>query len=202
MASSQPEILTAAPLVLPAELGPYRRRDYSELPERSTCELILGRFYARVRPSIGHEIVLETAWRHLRAIATETCGRAYRGPLELELAVHSVVKPDLFFLSAGRRDLLVLEQRNATPDLIVELLSPKTARQDRREKVALYAGCGVKEYWLIDPEAWLVDLLVNEGGRFVLSLPNGDLHDSPAIAGVTLDLAAFWRDVEKEWPIL
>jgi Uma2 family endonuclease len=200
LASSQPEILTAAPLVLPAGLGTYRRRDYNELPERSTCELILGRFYARVQPSIGHEIVLETAWRHLRGIAAETCGRAYRGPLELELAVHSVVKPDLFFLSAGRRDLLVLELRNATPDLVVELLSPETARQDRREKAGLYAACGVKEYWLIDPEAWLVDLLVNHAGRFVVTLPSSGLHRSPTIAGVTLDIAAFWRDVERAIP--
>ena len=199
MASLAPEILTAAPLVLPAGLGPCRRRDYNELPDRSSCELLLGRFYARVPPSIGHQIVLESAWRHLRAVAAATSGRAYRGPLDLELAPHSVVKPDLFFLAAGRRDLLV-ELRNATPDLIVEVLSPETARQDRREKVAIYAACGVKEYWLIEPEARLVDLLVNQAGRFVVTLASAGRHQSPAIAGLTLDLAAFWRDVEAEWP--
>ncbi|HXO40817.1 MAG TPA: Uma2 family endonuclease [Thermoanaerobaculia bacterium] len=199
MAASPPVILTAAPLVLRDGLGHYRRRDYDELPDRAACELLLGRLYARAQPSITHQIVLECAWRQLRAVAAATGGRTYRGPVDLALAEHSVVKPDLFYLSQGQRDLLVDHQEGA-PDLIVEVLSPETARQDRREKLALYAACGVKEYWLIDPEVWLIDLLVNEAGRFVVTLPSAGSHQSPAIAGGTLDVAAFWRDVEADWP--
>ena len=36
------------------------------------------------------------------------------------------------------------------PDLVVEILSPSTARRDRTEKKAIYAACGVREYWLVD----------------------------------------------------
>jgi Uma2 family endonuclease len=199
LAASQPVILTAAPLVLREGLGPYRRGDYEELPDRTALELLLGRMYARAQPSIGHQILLDCAWHQLRAVAAATGGRSYRGPVDLALAEHSVVKPDLFYLSRSQRDLLVDHQEGA-PDLIVEVLSPETARQDRREKVALYASCGVREYWLVDPEVWLIDLLVNEAGRFVVTLPSAGRHQSPAIAGVTLDLAAFWRDVEVRWP--
>ncbi|HEY6324614.1 MAG TPA: Uma2 family endonuclease [Thermoanaerobaculia bacterium] len=199
MAASQPVILTAAPLVLREDLGRYRRADYEQLPDRTAFELLLGRLYARAQPSIGHQIVLECAWRQLRAVAAAAGGRAYRGPVDLALAEHSVVKPDVFYLSQSQRDL-VIDQRDGAPDLIVEVLSPETARQDRREKVALYAACGVKQYWLVDPEVWLIDLLVNEAGRFVVTLPSAGRHQSPAIAGVTLDLAAFWRDVEAKWP--
>lgn len=201
MAASQPVILTAAPLVLRSGLGRYRRGDYDELANRTAFELLLGSLYARAQPSIGHEIVLECTWRQLRVVAAATGGRSYRGPVDLALAEHSVVKPDVFYLSQGQRDLVVDDQEAGAPDLIVEVLSPETARQDRREKVALYAGCGVKEYWLVDPEVWLIDLLVNEAGRFVVTQPRAGRHESSTIAGVTLDVGAFWRDVEREWPI-
>jgi len=198
LAPSFPVILTAAPRVLPAGLGPYRRSDYGQFDPQS-CELLLGRLYARFQPSFAHQIVLRCAWRHLHRIARATRGRAYLGPIDLALADHSVVKPDVFYLSEGQRDLLV-DHQEAAPDLIVEVLSPETARQDRREKVRLYARCGVKEYWLVDPEARRIDILVNEGGHFGPTLPTDGRYKSPTIAGVTLDVAAFWRDVEAEWP--
>jgi len=36
------------------------------------------------------------------------------------------------------------------PDLIVEVLSPSTAKRDRGYKMNLYADCGIKEYWIVD----------------------------------------------------
>jgi Uma2 family endonuclease len=188
-------ILTEAPLVLPAGLGPYRCRDYDELPDRRRCELLLGRFYARPRPSLAHEIVLECVWRHLQGIAAATGGWAYYGPVDLALEDHSVVKPDVFYVSRARREL-VSGPAAGTPELVVEVLSLETARPDRREKVSLCARCGIAEYWLIDPGPQVVDILVNEGGRFVVTLPDGGRHRAAAVPGVTLDLAELWSDVE------
>jgi Uma2 family endonuclease len=37
------------------------------------------------------------------------------------------------------------------PDIVVEIVSPKTAARDMREKLALYEKHGVKEYWIIHP---------------------------------------------------
>jgi Uma2 family endonuclease len=37
------------------------------------------------------------------------------------------------------------------PDLVVEVLSRKTASQDPGEKKAIYERNGVREYWLVDP---------------------------------------------------
>jgi Uma2 family endonuclease len=36
------------------------------------------------------------------------------------------------------------------PDLVVEILSPATARRDRTEKKDIYERSGVGEYWLVD----------------------------------------------------
>jgi Uma2 family endonuclease len=196
LATPRTPILIVAPLVLPAGLGRCRRRDYAALPDRQACELLLGRIYGRPRPSVAHDIVLDGAWRQLKLIAAATGGRAYRGPVDIALADHSVVKPDVFYLSAGQRDLVV-GQAGGAPDLVVEVLSPETVRQDRREKLSLYARCGVKEYWLLDPEPRVAEFLVNEAGRFVVTLPDAGRHRSPTIAGLTLDLTRLWQSVEE-----
>ncbi len=38
------------------------------------------------------------------------------------------------------------------PDLIVEILSPSTAKIDLLKKINLYRIYGVKEYWIVDPD--------------------------------------------------
>lgn len=38
------------------------------------------------------------------------------------------------------------------PDLVVEILSPKTPALDLTNKKRVYARLGVKELWIIDPE--------------------------------------------------
>ena len=36
------------------------------------------------------------------------------------------------------------------PNLVVEILSPATAKRDRTEKKALYEANGVDEYWIVN----------------------------------------------------
>ena len=38
------------------------------------------------------------------------------------------------------------------PDLVVEILSPSTAKLDKTAKFSLYEKHGTREYWLVDPE--------------------------------------------------
>ena len=50
------------------------------------------------------------------------------------------------------RDKIRRDGVHGAPDLVVEVLSPSTARNDRMHKKAVYEACGVREYWLVDPE--------------------------------------------------
>ncbi len=52
------------------------------------------------------------------------------------------------------------------PDLAVEVLSPSTMRRDRSRKKDIYAQCGVREYWLVDPISKSVEVYRTTGSEF------------------------------------
>ena len=54
------------------------------------------------------------------------------------------------------------------PDLVVEVLSPGTARNDRGHKKNVYERCGVREYWIVNPADMSVEQYVLENDKFVL----------------------------------
>lgn len=192
-------LLDESPLAPPAELGPYRRRDYEALPDEPRCELILGRFYLSPSPSPYHQTVVALLWQHLDQLAKRSGGLAFLAPLDVYLADHSVVQPDVIYVSPARRTI-VGRRVDGAPDLMVEVLSPGTARRDRGEKLGLYADAGVREYWIVDAQERQIEFLVNEEGRFVVSLPAGDEYRSPALPEIRLGLAGFWREVADRLP--
>ena len=57
---------------------------------------------------------------------------------------------------------------HGTPDLVVEILSPSTARKDRNEKYFIYEKYGVKEYWIVSPGDKSVEVYLLKDGKFVL----------------------------------
>ena len=54
------------------------------------------------------------------------------------------------------------------PDLVVEVLSPSTAKNDRGYKKDTYAKFGVREYWLVSPGDKTVEVYRAENGAFFL----------------------------------
>ncbi|HEY4101802.1 MAG TPA: Uma2 family endonuclease [Gemmatimonadales bacterium] len=75
------------------------------------------------------------------------------GPADITFAEDSLVEPDVLvadtaaFLRTGDwRDV-------TTMHLVVEIISPSTARTDRTRKLSLYQRYGVPTYWIVDPIA-------------------------------------------------
>ncbi|HEY0513191.1 MAG TPA: Uma2 family endonuclease [Thermoanaerobaculia bacterium] len=189
-------LLKELPLYPDSDLGPYRRQDYEALADEPRCELIFGRFYLSPSPSILHQIVLFLLSRLLDDIAMETGGQVFVAPLDVYLADHSVVQPDILYISAARRKI-VQERIEGAPDLVIEILSPGTSRRDREQKLGLYAEAGVREYWPMDPVARHFQFLVNEGGRFVVEMQRGPEYRSRVLPEIHLDIPAFWKQVEE-----
>jgi Uma2 family endonuclease len=64
------------------------------------------------------------------------------------------LEPDASYVSAERfaahPPTRHEEFLRVVPNLVVEILSPATAKRDRTEKKALYEENGVEEYWIVD----------------------------------------------------
>lgn len=188
--------LEEVPFSPPTQLGPFRREHYDGLPDEPRCELIYGRFYLSPAPLPLHQRVLFELAQILDAAARSAGGEIFIAPLDVVLADHSVVQPDILYLTAAHRSLVGRGIEGA-PDLAVEILSPGSARRDRVQKLNLYAESGIREYWLIDPEERQVDFLINQEGRFVVAPQRATIYQSPLFPEICLDLGAFWRRVEE-----
>jgi Uma2 family endonuclease len=64
------------------------------------------------------------------------------------------------------------------PDFIIEILSPSSARNDLVLKFNLYLKAGVREYWIVDPDANSVQVFILENGRYI-SASYGDTEKVP-----------------------
>lgn len=65
-------------------------------------------------------------------------------------------------------DILDEDGIHGAPDLVVEVLSPSTAKFDRGDKKDTYERAGVREYWIVDTISKSIEVYYNQNNRFVL----------------------------------
>ena len=163
----------SAPIVEKAlEANPKRRYTYdelvAELPESQPCELWDGELIMSPAPSFYHqEVVLRFSHHLYDWVSKHGLGKVVTGPIDMVLSPHRVVQPDVVFISKDRLGI-VKKTINGAVDLAAEVISLGDRNRDRIEKRDLYEQYGVKEYWLIDPEARTVEVLHLENGRYQL----------------------------------
>ena len=119
---------------------------------------------------INGEVVLHSPARNKHLSA---CGNLFMllnahainqklGVVRVEKAMVSLTRndyePDICFFSNEKAQHFTPEQLLfPAPDLIIEILSKKTAKRDRGVKFEDYAAHGVAEYWIIDPTKEIVE---------------------------------------------
>jgi Uma2 family endonuclease len=163
---------SGATLEKPAQ-APARRYTYDELvaemPETNQpCELWDGELIMSPAPSFYHqEIVLRFYRRLYEWVAQRKLGKVVTAPIDMVLSPHRVTQPDVVFISRDRLGI-ISKTINGPVDLAAEVISLGERNRDRIEKRDLYEQYGVREYWLIDPEAQTVEVLHLENGRYQL----------------------------------
>jgi Uma2 family endonuclease len=75
--------------------------------------------------------------------------------------------PDLMYVSADRAHIVQRTRVEGAPDIAWEIVSQDSIERDRRDKFLEYQLLGVREYWLIDPLAQVVEVYARgEDGAF------------------------------------
>ena len=141
--------------------------DYRNTPADKRYELLDGELVVAPAPRIPHQrVAVELGTRLHTFVKDSGLGEILFAPCDVLLSNTDVVQPDLLFVSRERGDILLGgDNVRGAPDLVIEILSPSTSGLDRTLKRRLYARYGVREYWLVDPDAKTVAILLMGRGR-------------------------------------
>ena len=148
--------------------GAYTLDDYYALPDERRVELIDGVFYDMTAPAATHQLIAGEIYAIFRNHI-----RSHHGPcipcmspfdVQLDRDNKTMVEPDVAVVC--NRDIIIRRCIYGAPDLTVEILSPSTKRKDMIIKLNKYMNAGVREYWIVDPDAETVTVYDFEHDQF------------------------------------
>jgi Uma2 family endonuclease len=134
--------------------------NYQALPETGPrYQLIEGDLYMAPAPNRFHQDISRNLQFELHSyLKSNPIGKLYNAPFDVYLDEYNAFQPDLIVVLSEHASILTEAGAVGVPDLIVEILSPKTRRLDLLNKKRVYAAKGVPELWIIDPEPRIVSI--------------------------------------------
>lgn len=177
--------------------------DYLNWPEGERFELINGVAYdMSPAPGTGHQAVsgelFGIIWQFLK---NKKC-RAFSAPFDVRLPemkettdteTFTVVQPDITVICDENK----IDERGCkgAPDVVIEILSQSTAYRDETDKLLLYEKHGVKEYWIVNPDAKYIMIYRNNEKKFGKPeyLHDDDILESRVLTGLSFKLTDIWE---------
>ena len=196
-----------AGIIAPAQTAPIRRRaTYEEYlaaaGESRIVEWVDEEIIEYMPPSIEHQDLAGFLLQLVGLfVARFSLGKVLMAPTEVKLWSGGPSRePDIFFVSAANLSSFDKRRFNGAPDLVIEVVSPGSVREDRVRKFTEYEQAGVREYWLVDPRPHQCTVECyrrDEAGVFapVDVTEDGRLHS----AVLTHGGASFWLHVDWLW---
>lgn len=167
------------------------------LPEGSTGEILEeGVLRVMSRPGRRHRRAATACLDALSGSNANLRGSGWWIEVETEIRfpVDRLAVPDLSGWRVERvPDLPDENPLTVLPDWCYEILSPSTARDDKRLKLPLYARSGVPWAWLVDPALRMVEVYQTVGGlpALVTTAQDDDEVVLPPFP-MTLTLGGWW----------
>jgi Uma2 family endonuclease len=184
--------------MIASQTRPFTAEDYRQLaPDDWRYQLIEGELVnIAPAPNLFHQTVVSNMIEIIASyLADDPIIRMYVAPTDVYLTDTNVFQPDVLFVRGARKSILKEDGVHGAPDLVVEILSPYTARYDINAKREVYARCGVEELWLIYPKAKRIDvyLLQHDSEKPTRSHQLGDKFTSFFFAGLEFSVDEIFR---------
>ncbi len=132
--------------------------EYLAMPDDLRVELIDGTFYEMLAPTYTHQELLMSIVIELKTFVKKNKGKCkvVAAPFDIQLDKDNktMVQPDVVVICD--KDRINDIRGYGAPDMVVEILSPSTAKKDWEIKLAKYMAAGVREYWIVDPKKKIV----------------------------------------------
>jgi Uma2 family endonuclease len=155
-------MMVTSKVIMRRERVRFTYSDYLLLPEDKRYEILDGDIYVVAAPNIRHQSValnLEVAlFQHMKETGL---GSILHAPCDVILSEENVVQPDILFVRKERAGIVGESNLQGPPDIVIEILSEGTRRKDLEIKKKIYAQFAVPEYWIVDPEANTVEVLLS-----------------------------------------
>jgi Uma2 family endonuclease len=181
------------PVVLPA---PLTVKDYRDLPEAGPrYQLIEGDLFMAPAPNRFHQdISRNIEFILVSYLKKHRSGVVYNAPFDVYLNDINVFQPDIVYISKRNSRVLTDAGVEGTPDFVVEILSPKTAKFDLEPKRHVYAKAGVEEMWIVDPVKQTVAVyrLREDSEKPRITLGVSDTYSTSVFEGLCFKIADFF----------
>jgi Uma2 family endonuclease len=157
-------------------------------------ELIYGNIVKKTAPTLQHQRISRKLLVALDNFITQNkLGEIFDAPVNVVFDENNVVEPDLVFVSEAKKSILDENEGVilGVPDLIIEIISPSSVKNDRGTKMDLYEYFGVLEYWIVDPNNASIELYVLENKVWKLKEVAGkeDILKSKILEGLKLEVS-------------
>ena len=161
--------------------------EFRALPESLLhIEYINGEIIMAPTPTVAHQAVLRNiAFALHEFVKRNAMGSVFFSPLDVVLPSGDVVQPDAFFLPNDEQERAHAAKRvHGAPSFFVEILSPDSIKHDALTKRNLYARNGIREYWIVDPNARTVaQMILREDHYELTELAESDIIRSVVLSG-------------------
>lgn len=159
--------------------GNYTIDDYLALPDDQRVELIDGVIYDMSAPTTPHQLIGGEIYALLREFLMRKKGSCipFIAPVDVQLDkdMRTMVQPDVCVVCDHAK--IDRARIYGAPDFVVEVLSPSTKMKDILIKMKKYQTAGVREYWMVDPDAETVT-------RILYKPPTEDYPDGDMTMGI------------------
>jgi Uma2 family endonuclease len=176
---------------------PLTVENYKLLPETGPrYQLIQGDLYMAPAPNRFHQEISRNLQFELHGyLKRNPIGKLFNAPFDVYLDETNVFQPDLIIVLNERLGILTEAGAEGAPELVVEILSPKTRRLDLMNKKQEYARAGVKELWIIDPEPRSITIheFASDGVETIRQLEEEDILSSKKLPGFNLRLETIFE---------
>jgi Uma2 family endonuclease len=167
-------------------------------------EIIDGELYVSKQSHYNHQRVCFRVGRLLEDWSEGTrAGQVNLAPGVI-FAEDDDVAPDVIWISSARlaAALSTDGKLHAAPELMVEVLSPGAANEqrDREAKLKLYSRRGVHEYWIVDWRARQIEVYRREQTelRLVGTFFDGDTLSTPLLPGFAFNVGKLFEGLPSE----
>jgi Uma2 family endonuclease len=162
-------------------------------------EVVDGELLVTPAPTWSHQEVVGAFYFELETFArTQRLFRVMVSPADIELDRHGLVQPDVFVYGLIEGRLPARWNSGAPLLLVVEVLSPSTARADRTVKRRRFQRARIPEYWIVDADARVVERWRPDDERPEVLSERIAWHPEGATGPLTIDLAPLFVRIHGE----